>query len=220
MIKIVIKNVIFDMGDTLFPKKEFVFKILIGKDFVENAAEWYTRNSGLSKGKAEEKVKQTLNRFYTKTHTIQDLVDAEAVNTEGALSGRYDVPLLPGARDTLEYIHSKGIKIATFSNGGTNSQKAQMAIVGFDKYISQYFSVANLGNKQESETYKCLCDKLGVLPENAMYFNDDHNEAKAADAAGIGSQILIGDKVDTVDSNRIILVKNHSQALEYLVKKL
>ncbi len=93
--------------------------------------------------------------------------------------------LMPDAKRVLKKIKDKKIKIGLATN---NFKNAVNAILKFHK-IDNYFDAVVTGNDIEKakpfpDSILKLCEKLKIMPDEAIYVGDTKNDYKAGKSAG------------------------------------
>lgn len=102
------------------------------------------------------------------------------------------VELKAGVKETLQFLKSKGIKIALATS--TIQERAVRYLMQHD--IDQYFDKLIFGDmvsngKPAPDIYLKACEELGVDPANAVAVEDSRNGIKSAGQAGMFPVMVI-----------------------------
>lgn len=108
------------------------------------------------------------------------------------------LPLMPFAKETLEYLKPK-YKIGLASSTRGTSVRRQLTNAG----LIDFFDVCITGDmvqhsKPSPDIYSMACKALNELPENCVAIEDSPNGIKSAFAAGMKT-IMIPDKIPCSD---------------------
>ncbi len=95
-------------------------------------------------------------------------------------------PLLPGVKDTLEWLHTNGIKKAVATSSGRQAAIKKLS----GNHIEHYFSSVTSGDdvvvsKPNPEIFLKAAASINVEPQNAWALEDSENGVKASVAAGM-----------------------------------
>jgi len=100
-------------------------------------------------------------------------------------------PLKPGAASLLAQLQAAGIPCAVASSSRTDEIAQRLARVGV---LAHFAAVAGgnevLRGKPEPALYLLAAQRLGVAPAQCLAFEDSHNGACAALAAGMGLVVV------------------------------
>ena len=107
----------------------------------------------------------------------------------------YGLPLKPGTRELLDFLHQKGIPMALATS--THRIRTDRRLELSD--LAKYFSVTVTGNevslgKPHPEIYLTACEKLGFSPSSCLAVEDSRNGILSAHAAGL-SVVMIPDMI-------------------------
>ena len=119
----------------------------------------------------------------TCSQTLQDRVE------------QFGVPLKPGAREILEFLHQKNIPIAIATSTAMRRTGKRMELTG----LSPYFSAMITGDqvtrgKPDPEIYRLACQTLGTDPARTLAVEDSRNGILSATAAGMPT-VMIPDMI-------------------------
>ena len=118
---------------------------------------------------------------------------------------RYDggrLPLKPGIRELLEYLKENDYKIGLASS----TREAVVSQQLIDAGLRPYFDNLTCGDmlkksKPEPDIYLMACEKLEVLPEEAIAIEDSFNGIRSAYRAGM-FPIMVPDLLQPDDEMR------------------
>ena len=94
--------------------------------------------------------------------------------------------LKPGAREIVENLHARGLKLAVATSTGTIQAHEK-----FDRFgLTPYFDVFTCGDelnrsKPEPDIFLLAASRLGVDPANCVVVEDSFNGVRAGHAAGM-----------------------------------
>jgi putative hydrolase of the HAD superfamily len=97
--------------------------------------------------------------------------------------------LLPGARQTLEALGARGMKMTLITNGDSEGQRAKIQRFDLGRYFAAILIEGELGfGKPDPRVYKAALSAAGVPPRNAVMVGDNPDwDVKPAAAEGIGT---------------------------------
>jgi len=95
-----------------------------------------------------------------------------------------NMAMLPGARDTLQRLHDKGIRIAL----GSSSKNASLIVdrLGIVEYFDAIIDGRHVSNsKPDPEVFLLAARKMDISPDRCIVFEDSAAGIKAAQSAGM-----------------------------------
>ena len=97
--------------------------------------------------------------------------------------------LMDGATELIEMLHQRGIRCALITNNSRRSVDALLERypLRFDLILSR----EDGARKPDPGIFATACERLGVVPEEALVLGDTHYDAVAAHRAGIRDVILV-----------------------------
>lgn len=117
--------------------------------------------------------------------------DADAIRREAneefrRLINEGDMPIKKGARELLEWLKEKHVKVALASSTTYNIVTEQLGRAGLKEYFSVIIGGDMIENsKPEPEIYLMACERLGVRPEFTLAVEDSLNGIISAHRAGM-----------------------------------
>lgn len=121
--------------------------------------------------------------------------------TSGYESGKIKAPIYPDAiQKIMQWAQELENGVYIFSSGSVAAQKMifgycagqkENQVLNLNKYLKGYFDTINAGPKMEPMSYSIISDRIGLKPENLLFFSDNVNEIKAADQAGWNTRLTI-----------------------------
>ena len=184
-------SVVFDMDGVLFDSER-----LYGRAWRQVGARWNLpgmedtirrcigRNGGDIRVFLQEKYGPDFDAGTFMLETLQayqDIVD------------RSGLPLKPGAREILEWLRTKNMKIALATSSGKDGTAQNLRGAG----LAPYFDAVVTGDmvmsgKPAPDIYLLACRLLGAAPSDCFAVEDSPNGIRSAHAAGLRT-ILVPD---------------------------
>ena len=117
--------------------------------------------------------------------TAADLVQAKQAATRAFLATDA-FPLMPGARETLQYLVDRGLQTAIVSGAAATAVAGTVASHRLADFVSVVVSGHDVAtNKPAPDCYLLATRKLGVEPAECIAVDDTESGVAAAVAAGI-----------------------------------
>ena len=173
--KKILKAILFDLDDTLYLERDFVksgFKTVatliqndngIDKEVVYNRF-WSIFNSGERKKIFDSYISE----FGKINYTIDELVNIYRSHVP-------NINLLPGIDEYLLSL-SRVYKLGLVTDGYIQTQKNKINALGLNNIFDQILITEELGRKYwkpSTVPFSKICDKLGVIPMEAIYIGDN-----------------------------------------------
>ena len=173
--KKILKAILFDLDDTLYLERDFVksgFKTVatliqndngIDKEVVYNRF-WSIFNSGERKNIFDSYISE----FGKINYTINELVNIYRSHVP-------NINLLPGIDEYLLSL-SREYKLGLVTDGYIQTQKNKINALGLNNIFDQILITEELGRKYwkpSTVPFSKICDKLGVIPMEAIYIADN-----------------------------------------------
>ena len=115
----------------------------------------------------------------TRTTWLADIVDAYI-----ALAA--DLKPIKGALEAVEALAAAGIRQCCVSNSTSRIVKANLAVLGIDRYLDTTVGREDVVNgKPAAEPYALACRRLGLAPDAVLAVEDSDVGAASARAAGL-----------------------------------
>lgn len=111
----------------------------------------------------------------------------------GYRAGELRGVVYPDVDDAIRRWAGAGHRVAIYSSGSIEAQKL---IFGFSTagdltpFLCAYFDTTT-GPKKEAQSYAKIADALGEAPQDVVFFSDNLDEIRAADAAGMQTRLTI-----------------------------
>ena len=131
------------------------------------------------------------------------------------------VRYMPGAEELVNFLKSKGVKLAIASGSSQDSIKHHLGEVGGTDYFDAIVGGADVENgKPAPDIFLLAAEKLGVAPEDCFVLEDSENGIRAAHAAGmkalgIPDIALFSDEVKALETAEF---PSMVEAMEYFKK--
>lgn len=98
---------------------------------------------------------------------------------------RFEAPLKPGVKETLEWLKSSGIRMVIATSGDKELVEAAMERNGVLQYFERIYTCTEVGaGKDEPEIYLKAAGFLQTEPENIAVFEDALHAAETAKTVG------------------------------------
>jgi phosphoglycolate phosphatase len=112
--------------------------------------------------------------------------DVEAYRAHHPTVLREGTTLLPGARQTLEGLHARGIKLGVCSNKPVAFTRELVAYLGVSAFLDVVLGPEDVGRlKPAPDVLLTALTRLGVAPAEALYVGDMTVDVETARAAGV-----------------------------------
>lgn len=99
---------------------------------------------------------------------------------------------VPGARETLCFLHKRGIKIAVATNDSLTRTKYIMKLAGLGPYISAYACRDEVREgKPAPDLFNLACKRMHLKPGDCLIVGDSVLDLKMAEHAG-GAKLKVG----------------------------
>lgn len=169
-----IKAVVFDLDDTLFPERDYV---LSGFKAAAAAAK---SEFGISDAE-----KEFVELFETSRERVFDrFAAAHGLESKAAeaLTAVYrdhepDISLTEDVRATLIGLREKGVKLGIITDGRPDGQKKKIAALGLKELVDKIIITDELGGMQyrkpNPKAFELMCDELGIAFDQMLYVGDN-----------------------------------------------
>ena len=187
------KAVVFDMDGVIFDSEKMILDIWVelGKEHnIPNVEENMYKCLGVN----AVETKQIFLRAYGEDFPY-DEYKAEVSRRYHAVSDGGLLPLKPGVVELLTYLKEKGYRIGLASSTREACVRQELE----DARIIDYFENLTCGDmlkksKPEPDIYLMACEKLGIVPGEAIAIEDSFNGIRSAYAAGM-TPIMVPDLI-------------------------
>lgn len=211
-----IKGVIFDLDDTLYPEKDYIMSgcraiaKYIGKEEVADKL-WSDFNSGLS----------MIDEYLIKN-------GKENLKTEYLNIYRFHIPsihLYDGALEIIEYFKSHGIKVGIITDGRPEGQRNKIKALELDKLIEDIIITDELGGvqfrKPNDIAFRIMQCRWKLPFEQLIYVGDNiYKDFQAPRRLGIKPVWLKNvDGLYTCDNHLrdICMIKNIGELKKFII---
>ncbi len=168
-----IKAIAFDLDDTLLdttgllvPKasaEAFAILIKAGLQLTQVECEKYRLE--MIKETSHKEVFEKLSQQFGSAETRLAATEAIKVFYEPTLPDR--LPLLPGARENIDYLKKK-YKLFLVTAGADQAQKRKAAALGISSDFDQIYVVNSLDKKRKKAVFEDIIQKNQLKPENLL----------------------------------------------------
>ena len=108
-----------------------------------------------------------------------------------ALMEAEGVPMKPGVRELLDYLHSVDMPLALATSTNATRTYRRMEMTGLDRDFPTIITGDLIEHsKPAPDIYLAACEKLGVDPADAIAVEDSANGIRSAHAAGMGAVMV------------------------------
>lgn len=112
---------------------------------------------------------------------------------------RFEAPLKPGVKETLEWLNAEKIRMVIATSGDSELAEAALKRNGIQKYFEHIYTCTEAGaGKDEPTIYLKAAEFLQTEPENVLVFEDALHAAETAKKAGF---IVVGVYDESNDAN-------------------
>ena len=188
-----LKAILFDLDDTLYLEKDFVksgFKAVasfIQNDNGINEEVVYDRLCSIfNSGEREKIFDNYIIEFEEINYSINELVNLYRTHLP-------NIKLIPGIKEYLLSL-SKEYKLGLITDGYIQTQKNKINALGLNNIFDQILITEELGRKFWKPSivpFSTICDKLGVIPTDAIYIADNpKKDFKGPNQLGMDSMRL------------------------------
>jgi len=215
-----LKALLFDLDGTLIDSEFFHFEcwneILEEFDVELSYADWLKNYAGVPMPANAARLIETYNIAAPLPHIIEKREDLtlERLKTK-------DVNLMPYVADVLEYFREQNLTLALVTSSPRQDVEAVFERNGLGKYFTLIITRTEVTkSKPDPESYLVCVEKLGLLKEECLVFEDTINGIKSAKAAGL-TCIAIQSNTDEHHKLTIAdqLFLDFNQAKEYLINE-
>ncbi len=181
-----IKAILFDHDGTLVDSEPVHYQMwaeILGAYGVTLGIDEYARHyAGIPTTTNAGKL---INDYPALPLSASTLIDAKNNATRDFLS-RSAFPLMPGARQAIDYFHGRALKMAIVTGAGADGVQATVRANQLDEHISVAVSGDDVNtSKPAPDCYLLALQKLGVDSSECIAIEDTENGVTAATRAGI-----------------------------------
>lgn len=179
-----LEAVIFDFDGTIVDTEKVYFETMrdITKERLNENLDKMDYIQNVS-GTNEETSRKYYNERYNVSNEEYDKLEEEI--SRRIFENYHNAEVLPGIAETMEYLYSKGIKMAIASNGKEEHIRTGLKKKGFEKYISAIATKEEVENpKPAPDIYLLAANKLGVDINNSIAVEDSRPGALGASRSG------------------------------------
>lgn len=124
-----------------------------------------------------------LKETYGLEQTIPEIIKAVLKIVEDFY--KYEAVLKPGVKETLEWLETKGIKMAVATSGNKDLAEAALKRNDVAHYFGRIFTCTEIGaGKDKPDIYLTAAAFLGSEPEETIVWEDAFHAAQTAKTAG------------------------------------
>jgi phosphoglycolate phosphatase len=100
-------------------------------------------------------------------------------------AGESEIPLFPGAFDTIIELNKRGYKLAVATGKGRRGLNLALQHCGLTQYFHATKTVDECFSKPHPQMLDALMDELVVMPERTLMIGDTHYDLQMAKNAGV-----------------------------------
>lgn len=144
----------------------------------------------------------------TPLKTLQGLIWVQGFESSGIQGHLY-----PDAIDALRRFHDGGVALYVYSSGSVPAQKLLFghSVAGDLLPLFAGFYDTTIGAKREASSYERILEKIGIPPNEAIFFSDNEAELDAAEEAGVQTLQLARPQDHTVPTTRHACVESFDE---------
>ena len=180
-----ISTVIFDMDGTLYNTEHIYFKCYrkaakeMGLDFTFDL---FAQGVGISREEANKFIKQHLGPDTDTDHLQRRTYQL----VEHYLANDGEIPLMPGAKEVVELLYKRGLKLGLASSNIRKWVEFYLDKTGMRRYFAALTTCEDVTQlKPNPEVYLCSAAKLKATPSDCLVFEDSVAGATAGICAGM-----------------------------------
>lgn len=216
-----LKAILFDHDGTLVDSERTHFQLwkeLLMKHSVELTEQSYKEHHS---GTPTPKNAEILIKQHALTIPLHELA-AEKEDTTHVFLKNNTFPLMPHAKETIQYFHSKGIMLGVVTGAGKFGVLSTLK--GYQ--LEQYFSVITTGedvphSKPDPAVYLLAMQKLGVNSDECIAIEDTENGIKSALAAGLKCCAVRNDYSKNHNlSEATVILNSLNEAKDWIIKQI
>lgn len=178
------KAVIFDMDGLIFDSERVFMEqlaVVMEERGYKLTRDIYTQTLGLGGSKLEE----VMYGYYGKEYPFKECGHI-AQDRVATIASTVGICVKPQIRELLKELKTDGIMCAVASSTKTEFVKIYLENAGLDCYFDVIIGGEMVKrSKPEPDIFILACEKLNVLPNEAVVLEDSDNGVAAAYAAGI-----------------------------------
>lgn len=169
-----IKAVVFDLDDTLYPEYDYVLSCFGAVS--EHIQQLY----GIADAKSEltelfaQSREHVFDRF-AQSHGLDKSCVVQMV--EVYRTHTPDIKLSDEVKQTLKDLRSHGYKLGIITDGRPNGQRAKIEALGLNSLVDEIIITDELGGEQyrkpNPKAFKVMANRLGVAPSEMLYVGDN-----------------------------------------------
>ena len=174
---------IFDMDGTLVDSMLYWHNL--GQEFLESKGVTGDLNEVLERSKPMTMVES--GALFIKEFGLDGTPESVAAEINAVMEGHYrnDVQLKEGAKEYLEQLRQKGIKLCVASATAEDLVSLCLTRLGVRDYFEFLLSCESVGTgKNRPDVYFAAAERLGAVPENTVVYEDAWYAVRTAKNAG------------------------------------
>jgi len=184
-----LRGVVFDLDDTLILSTVDYerFKTLIIERIASKGDDpsQYSPNEGIV-GLIDKFAERMRSRGWSETQVTASLEEFEEIMNGVELERVHDTGELAGAREVLEYLRSRDVRVGILTRGCQEYAEEALRLTGLREFV-QAIECRNtrMPAKPRPEPYWHLVEQLGLRPEQTIFVGDHFIDATCAERAGV-----------------------------------
>ena len=184
-----LRGVVFDLDDTLIISTVDYerFKTLIIERIASKGDDpsQYSPDEGIV-GLIDKFAERMRVRGWPEARVTTSLEEFEEIMDGVELERVHDTDELAGAREVLEYLRSRDVRVGILTRGCQEYAEEALRLTGLREFV-QVIECRNTGMpaKPNPEPYWHLVEQLGLRPEQTIFVGDHFIDATCAARAGV-----------------------------------
>ncbi|MCD7918377.1 MAG: HAD family phosphatase [Clostridiales bacterium] len=139
-----------------------------------------------------------IRRLYGPAVSYQALREKRVV-LMGDVLETASIPLKPGARALLDFLHTRQVELALVTANAPEKAQRMLARFGLEGDFDRVISARDVPRgKPAPDVYRCACEALGLPPEQCVAVEDSPNGIISAFGAGC-RPVLVPDQSEAED---------------------
>lgn len=214
-----VKALLFDLDGTIIDSEFFHYECWIETlseyDVIISYEDWLKNYAGIP---LPQNAKRIVDKYAISTNLTELIERVENLTLKRFKTN--DIALMPFVLDFITYWYEKGLTLAVVTASPRADVEAIFERNGLAKYFTLFITRTDVAkSKPDPESYNLCVEKLGILKDECIVFEDTINGVTSAMSAGITcfaiqNNVRAQQKLKVADQ----LFLNFSNAKDYIVE--